>query len=34
VSSVTPSASSSLTVRLAIKNRPGMLGRVDLGAIP
>src|SRR6266571_8542830 len=42
MSSVAPSASYSLTVRLAIKNRPGMLGRVamaigeaggDIGAV-
>jgi malate dehydrogenase (oxaloacetate-decarboxylating) len=30
MSSVAPSASYSLTVRLAIQNRPGMLGRVAL----
>src|SRR5882672_1776929 len=30
MSSVAPSASYSLTVRLEIKNRPGMLGRVAL----
>ncbi|MGH7353748.1 MAG: malic enzyme-like NAD(P)-binding protein [Candidatus Rokuibacteriota bacterium] len=30
MSSVAPSAPYSLTVRLAIKNRPGMLGRVGL----
>src|SRR5262245_62277105 len=42
MSSVAPSASYSLTVRLAIRNRPGMLGRVamtigdaggDIGAV-
>lgn len=30
MSSVAPSASYSLTLRLAIKNRPGMLGRVAM----
>ena len=30
MSAVTPSASYSLTVRLAITNRPGMLGRVTM----
>lgn len=42
MSSVTPSASYSLTARLSIANRPGMLGRVasaigdaggDIGAV-